>query len=513
MNIAYINVAYQDGIFVFNRAKIPKFKNASLEEIIFDDTTNFDSIVQAIDFCMFDAYMLPISYELFDFDCQVAKLIREYSPEAKIYFLLKGKFSKGMFNIELEGHDIICISENDSSIGTPRTGMDFAAFSKMFAPSSEDPYYFLTMQNGYTAFVTGIYPENIDNEQAKHIYISSQYDTAEWDFKKLCDLNAAVFTKGDNAVRKFGVESYLHHHQLADGQILFDGGRAILKSEILPYSEYLEDREKLHEQKECKRFLSVTTMDDLLAFERDLDDFVLNNRICSWNSSLVDECRWVNGCTLKNLCRYSVTDSNEIQPCITSASTIAQVNDSHYTKLISAGEKYDQTLIERNCEKCTKRQFCSKCAMLPQNIPSKEFCRLMDRYMLIVEYVYKRDMLGALKQHSNLFSHTEDIRISCCTNPIVFPREYIAIKDSKVELAKFGLLFGVGNQYIVFCYKNKELAEIDIRLAFIMEGYCSAVCEEDISEAYRVRFSVSENDAKEMVSRGLNFLKEAAIVY
>ncbi|MCR5557679.1 MAG: hypothetical protein K6F75_09010 [Butyrivibrio sp.] len=261
--------------------------------------------------------------------------------------------------------------------------------------------YFAVMKNGYDAFVSGVYPQQISNTYAKHVLVHDK----EADLRSYVDINSAIFTRKETHNMQ---PPYSHKHVIGKGKISFDNSGVVLKRTVLAYSDYIEIRDRGQLVRGHEYILKLKSPEDYSAFENDLFLFEKTGFTDTYERRLIDECRWSNGCSLKRMLRFW-EKNGRIYPCLSSKESIGRLGDDYDDIIRSANRKCDRAIIDRKCMSCTAHDRCSGCAMLPKGLSKNDFCDFMRSHRLIGEFIVRQHVAAFLAQFSNLFRDDEYI--------------------------------------------------------------------------------------------------------
>jgi hypothetical protein len=373
-----------------------------------------------------------------------------------------------------------------------------------------------TFERGYIAYKTGAYPDNIDNTNFKHIGFESE-EVAEKALKdkSLLDLNSAIVLQNNKndyfshlSVKDNG--SYFNHvYNEEAGKVYYDGTQSYSKYIESSYNKYKEDRKDLEYKPTEKYLLSIQTEEDLQAFENDVNRYEKEGILSGINSLLVDECRWCGRCTIHMMCRGIIQSDDTIRPCLTCEKNIGSWKKSSYERKQLADRQAVSSVLERECSKCQAYTYCSKCSMLPSDISSKRFCSIVKEHPLIMDFLMKREYLGALYQFSDMLKKVGiPFRISTPFAPLVYQRKDLVT----VAYNKLINLFTLKGKYYVCHLRRNSILEIPEMLAFIMEGYSMNLDNKEIADALVERFEIEAERGEAVVNEGMNTVKEAGII-
>lgn len=365
--------------------------------------------------------------------------------------------------------------------------------------TSENPVsgcrYFVTMKNGYDAFVSGVYPQQLSNTYAKHILL----DDIEADVSGYVDLNSAVFTEEEI----LGGNEYWHHHLISKEGVRFDNSDSVLKREVLTYHEFDEKKKEGQLTHDHEYILKLESSDDYKAFEKDLSIFEESGYTDTYERRLMDECRFSNECSLKRMLRFSVKNE-EIRPCITSEESIGQIGDDYDEIITSASRRFDRTMIDRKCMSCSEHDRCSGCAMLPKGLAADEYCGLMHRHKLIREYIHKQHVASFLTEFSRMFHEDEVIRFSIPGKRFFYPGD----EAEKQEL----FLCEKDGKYYYLNLQTGSLVKVESKFVFLIEAWAAGIDVDKQILNLSLVFGYGPEQSQELVVMGNRKLKNGGMI-
>lgn len=356
--------------------------------------------------------------------------------------------------------------------------------------------YFVTMKNGYDAFVSGVYPQQLSNTFAKHVFLNN----TDTDINAYMDLNSAVFSEEEVCANK---NAHIHGHLITRDKVTFDGTSCALEREVIPYGEFASKREQGQLTRDHEYILKLETSEDYLAFENDLKAFEETGTTDTYERRLMDECRWSNECSLKRMLRF-VENDGEIRPCITSPEAIGRIGDDPDDVITAASRKYDVVMIDRKCMSCSEHDRCSGCAMLPGNLSANEFCDFMHRHQLIKEYIHRQHVAAILARFSQLFCNYEKIRFS-------IPGKRFFYLDDVKEKQEIFICEKEGNYYYLNLQTN-SLVRIEEKFVFLMEAWSTGADIESQILNLSLVFGFDSGRAQEAVVMGNRKLKNGGMI-
>lgn len=363
--------------------------------------------------------------------------------------------------------------------------------------------YYLTMKNGYDAFITGIYPEQISSTLAKHIGVeaSSDIDSATDNI----DMNGAIIIKeGLKEEDKFDRIVHLHHSH--ENSVSFDESKYSYRRKICTYSQYLNLKKKNELEDNIIYFLKIESSEDLAGFRNELVYFRQTGKIDTVERRLVDECRWTNQCSLKRMIRYSIC-GEYIKPCLSSDKTLIGINADHDEKLIAANRIADHTLIRRNCVECQSRNICSKCACLPELIDSSLYCSVFRDFPYVSEYLKKKQLVNFLSKSSNILKDMEEIEVSSSVHCFEYP-----MNKNNNPTIKSVYIFKKDNNYFYLHLLKGNLIKVERKFVFLLEAWVLGESQERIISNMVDKYNLNLSDAERLVVNGYEMLKKEGMI-
>lgn len=356
--------------------------------------------------------------------------------------------------------------------------------------------YYLTMKNGYDAFVSGVYPRHLSNTFAKHVFLNNE----ETDISAYMDLNSAIFSEKEICTNK---NSHIHRHLITKESVNFDSSGSALKREVISYGEYAKKRKQGHLSHDHEYILKLEVPEDYQAFEDDLRTFEEKGITDTYDRRLLDECRWSNECSLKRILRF-VEKDGEIRPCITSPEALGRVGDDPDEVKIAAGKKCDIAMVDRKCTSCPDQERCSGCAMLPGNMSVNEYCGFIHRHKLIKEYIHRQHVAAFLSGYSKLFHDEETVRFSIPGNRFFYPGE----AEEKHEI----FLCEMGGDYYCLNPQTAALVRIEEKFVFLLEAWAAGADIDRQILNISLIFGFNASIAQETVIMGNMMLKNGRMI-
>lgn len=375
-------------------------------------------------------------------------------------------------------------------------------FLEKFNNNTPADGYYLSMKNGYDAFMTGVYPESLTNTLAKHVKTDnfSHID----DLSSILDLNGALLIDSDCELEND--DNYNHVHSCYKDKVNFDKYDLNLKRDICSFTEFDKLINKNALNQDTVYYLKIENEEDLVVFGKELQKFKKDGKISTLETHLVDECRWTNECSLKRLVRYEI-NRNKIRPCLTSEVEISSLDVDDYDKLIAANKLSDTTRIERKCISCDMNSFCSKCACLARDIKEDLFCEFIHKNYFVKEYLIKKRIVQFLGRYSNVFAGCKEITVSSSARGL----EYPVVKE-KIQKENFIYILKKDDAYYYFNIQHGNLVKIEKKYVFLLEAWALGEEGEDIISNMALCYNLSENIARKAVEEGYIHLINGGLI-
>ena len=306
--ILFINIGYKDGLYVFENGDIDlDIPNEIMVNTPFYNQANsFEELVDTL-------LLEPEEHIVFTYNYNNQRLVR------KLACTLLKEYEKTVYLINSNLCNAVCNVDSQNSLYLLKNYEDLHNVDQLSLqviteipelnlhslPDIENSYY-VTMRNGYDAFVTGIYPQNVSNTLAKHIQLEKHVtikDTSEY-----LDINGAFLVNMED-VKDIDIQdknNFNHLHTIKEEKVQFDETKVSLKNFICSYSQVEDIKRKGKCLLDYEYYLKIENKNDLEKFSVDLDFYKQTGKVDTISKRLVDECRWTNQCSLKRLTRYRV---------------------------------------------------------------------------------------------------------------------------------------------------------------------------------------------------------------
>lgn len=244
--ILFINIGYKDGLYVFENGDIDlDIPNEIMVNTPFYNQANsFEELVDTL-------LLEPEEHIVFTYNYNNQRLVR------KLACTLLKEYEKTVYLINSNLCNAVCNVESQNSLYLLKNYEDLHNVDQLSLqviteipelnlhslPDIENSYY-VTMRNGYDAFVTGIYPQNVSNTLAKHIQLEKHVtikDTSEY-----LDINGAFLVNMED-VKDIDIQdknNFNHLHIIKEEKVQFDETKVSLKNFICSYSQVEDIKRK-----------------------------------------------------------------------------------------------------------------------------------------------------------------------------------------------------------------------------------------------------------------------------
>lgn len=504
--ILYVNIGYENGLYTFDNDDICKEipESIAVNTPFFNEENSLEELMDVIVDEPEDDVVLRCDTNNYPLVKRIAhELAEQY--EKRVFIIGKEIKNIGTYrdkDIEihlLNDYGQLMSGEDDRELSIDEIdNMEFDKKEERFNAG-----YYLAMKNGYDAFMTGIYPENISNTLAKHI--KADNEGVFEDISQYLDINGALIL--DKATEN-NVKDKISHTHVADvDKIRFDNSEYSFKRCICSYEQFNKWKNESRLNSEIAYYLKLETKEDLKAFESELNTFEAEGYISTVETHLVDECRWTNDCSLKRMTRYEVL-GDKVKPCITSDHILTDITTDGYEKVMEANKLCDQTKIKRNCVACEVSQVCSKCACLSEKIGKEVFCDFMHKYPEVKEYLVKKRIVNFLGKHSTIFNQASEIGVSSSVCGMEYPVKKTAGKLQTRQI----YIFKKEDEYYYLGVQKGNLLRLDRKYVFLLEAWAVGEGRQDVVENMAERYNMTEAQAQKMVEEGYMQLEKGGML-
>lgn len=506
--VLFVNIGYENGLYTFKNndicSEIPE--GIMVNTPFYNQENSLEELVDTIS-------MEPEEDVVFTYSYDNQKLVK------RLAHILADEYGKVVYLVNAKLGNALCYTGGDYTIYVLENyedlekvdEIDFEVLTRIPELSKEeeteaDHGYYMAMRNGYDAFITGIYPENLSNTLAKHVQLET--DTVIEDVSLHLDMNGAFLINADEDIHIDiqDLNCFNHLHTVKDREVQFDDTTTSFKNIVCSYSQFTHWKERGAIYPDYEYYLKIENEQDLDRFAEDLDLFQSSARVDTISKRLADECRWTNQCSLKRLTRYRV--ANEVvKPCITSEKTLLDMQAEPTRKLLEANKLCDRTMIQRKCVDCSMKAVCSKCACLPENISQEKFCEFMHKYPFVGEYLLKKRVVNFLGRFSKIFEGDSHLEVTSSAHSF----EYTATEGGKAG-SRNVYIFRKGQDYYTLHMQKGNLMKIEAKYVFLLEAWALEEEMETVIKKAAQKYNLDISMAERIVREGYQQLKKGGMI-
>lgn len=370
-----------------------------------------------------------------------------------------------------------------------------------------DESYKKVMQNGYIAAITGLYPENIPANSVKHILMSADSDVSNVLRFSYPSLNSAFFVhdKSNYALLSQEINCFSHFHFFVDHiNVKFDDSEYCTNYIQCSMDEFYSKRcSGLNNN--IQHIVSVSTVEDYNALEKMLRLFESTGKIPYYNFWIVDECRFINSCSMAKLHRIQI-DGEKISCCNVSNIPLGNLSDSKSMCLSSAITHKKKAEAHRKCDVCDANSYCAKCCAV--SLEGDSYCDFIKAHPNTSDFLSKKNFVGALMSQSGFFATKENIQISnrC------FSVFYSENSNPNQDVQPFILLL-IDNKTFLFDLRKSVCVKIDPKLYLILEGKIKNASEDAIVTSLAKNCSTTTENALGVYKQGIEILRQSGFIH
>ena len=513
-SIAIINIKYASGTYLLKMDEDVRI-HQDLKQLGFDvhliecdDTYILGDILDELQDCNPSVCLLICEKSALQYAIRLASNIFHYNTAIKI--IIQSEELKNSYKYEKEDFFFFATNTQEQTVSEltfdSKKKCETIDFSKIHP--KYDHTYKLVMENGYTAYLTGIYPDNLIHSSTKHIGISDCDSVFMVQEKIKPSINSAIILENEGFDKNkylslIESSQLLSHFHFNDEPInvSFDNSKMKSNFEFVTFKEFVN-----HKRKSEKRLMiSIDDYEDYNLFFSELMRFFEKGKIEDPNFFLINECRFTGNCQLNKLHRYRI-DNGAIYPCRSLNLKVANVGDSRLKVLSNITKIANDIQMQRKCQTCIAKDVCTKCVAL-DSTTDEQFCRLQKRFLNISEYISKKNMYQVLCKQSKLVSDAENILIPNKE----FSVWYTGPEKGGINEPVYYLYQIDGVEYL-FDIQKAVLLKIDPKLFLILEGIMRGANSENIVRSMSQVCSVSVDIGKEVYDNGVKMLKKAGVL-
>lgn len=380
--------------------------------------------------------------------------------------------------------------------------------------------------NGKKAFLTGIYPMEVDSGIAtKHVRLDTP-ENSDLVYERLAEYveaNHTIFSTLPKDERVPSpkevfqktldtgclVSNEMCVEEPAPSQYRFTlcatGEKAYIR--VQDYAAYTAGSPGE------KQFVRIRMPEDFAAYKEDYRRFSETGILCErmWKPEMIDKCRFLNAsfCHVDSLVRFRVEDQ-AIYPCHTSDYKAGDLDDSPYTVSIKVKGDKARSALNRDCATCIRSNSCSRCMALPTFLKEKEFCdfirdpmhyHYLNTAVLSQVYLYQSGQLPELAVDPRMVQ-------------TVTPQNTVTVKPKK-DAASCGLDFfclllkvdGKNPRGLLFSLKNRKILKLNEPFFGLCEMLVKGYTKSEILDAGKgIAQEHTKMDA--MYAQGMSILSQ-----
>jgi len=397
------------------------------------------------------------------------------------------------FDAVLESNERLVVKENERKVG------------------------FEAITNGVKISKIGYIGNMFADEYTKHIEVEKSQINADL-LESLSyhnSGNSAIYGVGSGkadllAVKKaakdgnFLLANYLDFSEEADGTTTVDinENKAAYSYKRQSYADYQNGE-----------FTYIKTRRDFDEFVSDFEKFsktgkIDNNRM--WLPYLEERCRFAGKgfCTLNKLYKFKV-DANKVYPCSGCSESIGNVSDQHFQLMRKAYAAKEKASVARNCDACEAKYYCSRCAMLNDDVSTNEYCDLMCRDYSLPKYM---NTMFAAKYIFSVVSIRKFNNVSANDVTFVTNESNVTVSgnisgdvsyfDNNIVLFRYD----TSDTYMSFNMTTRSAFEMNQNMFMLCELMYKGVSVDDIIKYLNDEFNVGQNEAAGLISDCLDIL-------
>ena len=513
-NVYICNIAQKDGLFNFEKIDVNVLKDHYNVRIHSEDNLNsiYDVAMNIID----EEPDFALMY-LYDDNAHIIfSIIKLLIDEEFTDVILINKNRRGV--TKFHDQDIRIISDLNALIhveeSEPLAYIPIEEFFALETKMGDNGDIYTSMKNGLDMYLTGNYISSNFITNVKHLEIEQGAQISFEDLSpELLNMNSAFIYHVDELKDDFYNEIkgdtnqlvFSHIHQYCNNHVKIDNHNDPIFIKRMKYSHYENQNDKFV-------YLDIVDQDDVEALLDDVHYFGRTGVLNKPNAKIVNSCTFnSSSCSLLKLTRGHVNAEGHFMPCINCSKSIGSIKDEYFDLLKAASKTMNKERVKRNCTDCKANAYCSKCAMLPDQLDQEYFCSVMKSNPLIHDYNYKSSLFSDMIQYNKIFT-THDIGKLQINN-----KEYTLAFDKKDQypMNKVNNLFTafrMGDDIYILSFKMPKIYQTDERFVYIAEGYIRDVPIGDLTAYYGDRYSIPQGEAEKHVLEALRIIKESRVI-
>ena len=267
------------------------------------------------------------------------------------------------------------------------------------------------------------------------------------------------------------------------------------------------------------RVMDLKTPEDFQLFIDDVShfgktgSFKANYQI---KSKLVNSCRWLgpSNCQVTKLPRLIIGKDESLSPCIGCQKNIGTLDNELFELKENVQMITEDENLSRDCATCEVRDYCSKCAFLPEYMSFEQYCYTRKNQKYLEEYIKSSQILNFILNHSSYFKSNnvklEDIRFSTTWTTHLFKKKSKGEKNPQVN--KNIYLIHVSDEIILFNLEKYSTTKIGVPMAYILEAFYKGYLEEEIPNLIQKDFNTDLEKATDIYSKSIEIFLNAGIL-
>lgn len=376
--------------------------------------------------------------------------------------------------------------------------------------------------NGVLMFHTGIYAPPILDGATKHIYVENDINRIQLSkLSKLISVNSSIIHSIPDTLGN------VEGNELFGGELTVDDNNYSYYQEEafsgLLFSHYLQwdgemiqlDNNSIKELRlgsygtqEQVSILDIKTPEDFQIFIDDVKffgetgSFRANYQV---ESKIINSCRWSgpSGCQVTNLPRLIIREDESLSPCTGCQKNIGTLDNELFELKENVQMIKEAEMINRGCATCEVREYCSKCAFLPEYMSSEQYCYTRKNHAFLEDYIASSQILNFILNHSNYFKDIklQDIKFSNTWTTHLFKREGKDKRNPQINQNIY--LIHINNEVIVFNLEKYNTTKIGSAVAYVLEAFYKGYSEKEIPYFIQEDFNTDLKKATEFYNKSV----------
>jgi hypothetical protein len=284
--------------------------------------------------------------------------------------------------------------------------------------------------------------------------------------------------------------------------------------------DYMEAAEKglaMEESDVEFQMLEINTDDDLNVFLQDVETFSETGTFghgYEIESYLIDSCRWSGDhyCRAKQLPRLFVDEEAQVSSC-RGCSAIGNLSDSLDSLLMNTAVVSDQEQLLRGCSTCEINHSCSKCTFLPGYMNRQQYCDIRRKHTTLHQYMQMIRLFKGLRQFTRALNgiSVHDLRVSLQTCTHLIPQSIKKGSEQSV-VAENVFLFFVREMPMIYHAATQKMLKLNEPMALILEALMIGADEGELKQVLIERYQVDYEYAESAVSQAIDlFAREGCL--